>query len=204
MTSSTPPAAPPAQQVRAARARIVDRLPRQTSRALLREVAPDDVEAVHAYRSLPEVTRYLGHPPLALAGARDLVDRWLSDPAGLSVVLERDGEVVGDVRLWLRPSSAMAPATTEEVDAGLGYALHPAHQGHGLASEAVRELVELVLGPGDARRIIARVFAPAQASSALLRRIGFRLDGVDRAAVRSPDDDAWWDDECWSLLREDP
>lgn len=188
---------------REARTRIADRLPRHTSRLVLRELSPDDAEAVHVYRSLPEVTRYLGHPPLDLDGARARVDRWLADPAGLSVVLELDGEVVGDVRLWFRPASAMAPATTEEVDAGLGYALHPAHQGHGLASEAVEELVELVLDAGRVRRITARVFAPARPSSALLRRLGFHLDGIDRAAVLSPDGDTWWDDECWSLLRGD-
>lgn len=158
---------------------------------------------MHAYRSLPEVTRYLGHPPLDVDAARSLVDRWLGDPAGLSVALELEGEVVGDVRLWFRAASAMAPAATEEVDAGLGYALSPDHQGRGLATEAVAEVVRLILGPGGVRRITTRVFAPARPSSTLLRRLGFQLDGVDRAAVLSPDGDAWWDDELWSLLRDD-
>lgn len=202
-TPATPAAAPVPAPVRAARARIARRLPRHTSRLVLREVGPADVRSVHAYRSLPEVTRYLGHPPLDLDAAQERVDRWLADPAGLSVAVELGGEVVGDVRLWFRAASAMAPAATEEVDAGLGYALHPGHQGRGLATEAVRELVDLVMDAGGVRRITARVFAPARPSSALLRRLGFHLDGVDRAAVLSPGGDTWWDDECWSLLRGD-
>ena len=158
---------------------------------------------MHAYRSLPEVTRYLGHPPLDEDGVRQRVVRWLADPAGLSVAVELDGRVIGDVRWWFWQSSAREPAVSEEVDAGLGYALHPGVQGQGLATEAVGGLVQLVLGPGGVRRITARVFAPARPSSALLRRLGFHLDGVDRGAVLSPDGDAWWDDECWSLLRND-
>lgn len=189
--------------VRAARARVAGGLPRHTPRLVLRELRPADAGAVHAYRSLPEVTRYLGHPPLDAAAAQELVGRWLADPAGLTVVLQRDGRVVGDVRLSFRAAAAMAPAATEEVDAGLGYALHPAEQGRGLAMEAVGEVVDLVLGTGGVRRVTARVFAPACPSSALLRRLGFHLDGVDRSAVLSPDGRSWWDDECWSLLRDD-
>ncbi|WP_192498748.1 GNAT family N-acetyltransferase [Ornithinimicrobium pratense] len=192
-----------AAPVSAAHARIAGELPRQTSRLVLRELTPADAAAVHAYRSVPEVTRYLGHPPLDPDGARDLVDRWLADPAGLSVALELDGAVVGDVRLWFWPSSVKAPATSEEVDAGLGYALHPGQQGQGLATEAVGEIVQLVLGPGGIRRITTRVFAAATPSSKLLCRLGFHLDGVDRAAVLAPEGEVWWDDECWSLLRSD-
>lgn len=201
LTTPATPTTP--SSVRAARARVAGRLPRHTSRLVLRELHPADVGAVHAYRSLPEVTRYLGHPPLDPAGAQELVGRWLADPAGLTVVLQRDGRVVGDVRLSFRAAAAMAPAATEQVDAVLGYALHPTEQGRGLATEAVGEVVDLVLGTGGVRRVTARVFAPARPSSALLRRLGFHLDGVDRAAVLSPDGRSWWDDECWSLLRDD-
>lgn len=189
--------------VAATTARILGELPRRTSRLVLRELTVADIDAVHAYRSLPEVTRYLGHPPLDPDGARDLVGRWLEDPAGLTVALELGGEVIGDVRLWFRRSSAMSPAVTEEVDAGLGYALHPDHQRRGLGTEAMGEVVQLLLDTGGVRRITARVFAAARRSSALLRRLGFHLDGVDRAAVLAPDGGAWWDDECWSLLRSD-
>lgn len=190
-------------QVRAAMSRIGAALPLRTDRVLLRPTAADDVAAVHAYRRLPEVSRYLPHEPLDTDGAQALVQRWLDDPAGVSVAIEVDGRVVGDVRLSLRPCSAMTPATTEEVEGWIGYAVHPDHQGRGLATEAVGAVVDLAMTQARVRRLTARVFAGATGSSRLLHRLGFTRDGVERAAVLSPEGDTWWDDESWSLLRDD-
>ncbi|WP_256838004.1 GNAT family N-acetyltransferase [Ornithinimicrobium faecis] len=175
-------------------------LPVTTGRCVLREVRVGDVEAVHAYRGLPEVTRYLGHPPLSREQVAELVAGWRRDRAAVTVVCEQDGQVVGDVRVWCRPSAAMRPATTRHVDAGLGYAFHPAVHGQGLATESAGTVLELVLGPGGVRRVTARVFAPATASARLLARLGFTQDGCDRAAVLAPDGLSWWDDQLWSRL----
>lgn len=206
MTAGTPS---PAVSGAVARSATVLRsaLPRRTQRCLLREVRSSDAAAVHDYRRLEEVSRYLAHPPLAPADAEALVAGWVSDPAAVTVVAELDGRVVGDVRLFFRPASAMRPATTDEVEVWLGYAMHPQVQGRGLARECVGELVALALGDGPvevgARRITARVFAPAVPSSRLLASLGFHLDGVDRSAVLAPDGSTWWDDELWSLLPQD-
>lgn len=181
-------------------AALRDALPLDTSRCRLRAVGRDDVVAVHAYRGLPEVTRFLGHPPLDRQQAGDLVADWLGDGTAVTVLCEVDGLVVGDVRLWFRRSAAMRPATTTQVEAGLGYAFHPRAHGRGLATECVGAVLELVLEPGGVRRVTARVFAPASASSRLLGRLGFTRDGVDRAAVLAPDGRTWWDDELWSRL----
>lgn len=186
-------------------------LPLTTPRLCVRELRADDAAALHSYRSDPEVTRYLGHPPLDPAGVADLVGRWREDPAALTVVAEPapghavggadllGAGVVGDVRVRFRPSSALGPVTTSAVDAAIGYAFHPRAQGRGLATECVRAVLHTLASAG-VRRVTARVFAPARASSRLLGRVGFTLDGVDRAAVLSPDGATWWDDELWSLL----
>ncbi len=71
----------------------------------------------------------------------------------------------------------MAPASTGEWEAQLGYALHPREQGKGLATEAVRAVVVLAFGRLRLRRIGARVFAPAVPSSRLLAKLGLRLEG---------------------------
>lgn len=185
--------------VRAAGA-LSDRLPVSTGRCLLRLVRQGDVPAVLDYRRLPEVAQFLGHPPLDLRRAEDLVAGWVRDSTAVTVVAELDGRVVGDVRLRFRRSSAMSPATTEEVDAALGYAFHPQVQGQGLATECAGTVLELVLRPPLVRRVTARVFAPAARSARLLDRLGFSRDGIDRSAVLAPDGAEWWDDELWSLL----
>lgn len=183
--------------------RIREGLPVLTPRCMLRPLTWEDVDPVWSYRRLPEVARFLAHPPLDRAGAAELVDRLLTDPHQVTVVVEVDDRVVGDVRLFLRRSGAKAPAVTEEVEAGIGYAVHPAVQGQGLATEAARAVVDLAFAEGGVRRITSRVFTPAVASSRLLARIGFTHEGTERAAVLADDGTTWWDDEAWSLLREE-
>jgi len=199
------------EEVREAVAAVRAALPLTAGRCILREARADDAAALHAYRSDPEVTRFLGEPPLDREGVVDLLRRWRDDPAAVSVVTELSegagpselaGQVVGDVRVRFRPASALAPATTSAVDAAIGYAFHPAARGQGLATESVRAVLEAV-GAARARRVTARVFAPAAPSSRLLARLGFTRDGVDRAAVLAPDGSQWWDDELWSLLLPD-
>lgn len=200
--SSPAPAAADHPQVPAAAAALRAALPLTTARATLREVRAGDAGALHAYRSDPSVTRFLSHPPLDEPGVQDLLRRWGREPGAVSVVAVLADRVVGDVRVRFRPASAMAPATTREVDAALGYAFHPDVHGRGLATECVRAVVAAVVGAAGARRVTARVFAPAAPSSRLLERVGFTRDGVDRAAVLSPDGTQWWDDELWSLLAD--
>ena len=187
----------------AAVGRVRETLPVRTRRTVLRPVREDDVAAVLAYRGRPDVAAYLAHPPLDRTAAEELLGGWLADRTAVSVAVELDGRVVGDVRLVVRPGSAKAPATTEEVEGRLGYAVHPDVQGRGLATEAVREVVGLALGVGGLRRLTARVFAPAAASSRVMARLGFTHEGTERAAVLSPDGATWWDDQAWSLLRHE-
>lgn len=192
--------AEPSEDVDRVVAMLRGALPMTTQRCVLREARMGDVEAVHAYRGLPEVTRFLGHPPLDLEQVGELVAGWLGERTAVTVVCEQDEQVVGDVRIWLRRSAAMRPATTAHVDAGLGYAFHPVVHGRGMATESVGAVLEHVLAPGGARRVTARVFAPAAASARVLTRLGFTRDGIDRAAVLAPDGLTWWDDELWSRL----
>lgn len=190
--------AAPEQVVRAAAA-VRDALPLSTQRCVVREVRVQDAGALHGYRSDPQVTQFLGHPPADADEVRRQIGDWLCDPASVSTVVEKDGRVVGDVRVRFRPASALAPATTTRVEAALGYAFHPGVHGQGLATESVRAVLGAALGAG-VRRVTARVFAPAVPSSRLLARLGFTRDGVDRACVLSPDGSRWWDDELWSLV----
>lgn len=176
-------------------------LPLTTTRCLVREVRVADAAQIHTYRSDPESTRFLGHRPLNVDRVAALVREWAEAPAAVTVVAEVDGRVVGDVRLRLRPASAMAPAATTAVEATLGYVFHPSVRGRGLATECVGAIVDLALGPETGvRRVSARVFAPAAPSARLLARLGFTRDGIDRQSVLAPDGATWWDDELWSLL----
>jgi ribosomal-protein-alanine N-acetyltransferase len=62
----------------------------------------------------------------------------------------------------------------------IGYSLLAEHRGQGLASEAVRALIDEAFNYGKLRRIRAYCVPENAPSRALLRRMGFREDGLVR------------------------
>ena len=184
--------------------------PRLTDRLALRPLTLDDVDAVHAYRSLPEVVLHLSHDVLSreqvLTRIAQRVERGRAgadEPLlGLAVEERSTGRVVGDVMLRLEPCHSVASTPAREWEGTIGYALHPDAQGRGLAAEAGAEL--LVIGFRDLglRRITADAYADNIASNRVLRRIGMRHEATIRAKSLGKDG-TWLDDNMWALLREE-
>lgn len=71
----------------------------------------------------------------------------------------------------------------EEGDFTLGYWLGKDYWGQGIATQAVERACRWALGPARARRISAHVFAWNPASSRVLEKNGFQLEGCKRKAV---------------------
>lgn len=184
--------------------------PRATDRLWLRPLTLDDVDAIHAYRRLPEVVVHLSHDVLSReqveARVVARIERGRPGAAepllGLAVEERRSGRVVGDVMLRLEPSHSIASTPTREWEGTIGYALHPDVHGRGLAVEAAGEL--LVIGFRDLglRRITADAYADNLASNRVLRRIGMRHESTTRATSLGKDG-TWLDDNTWALLREE-
>ncbi|MDA3805063.1 GNAT family N-acetyltransferase [Clavibacter sp. CT19] len=142
----------------------------ETPRLRLRRPRAADVDAVHAYRSRPDVARHLGAgtwtrektaAELALYAASAFSRP--DDELVLLVELLATGVVVGEVGLVRR-----------EQGAEVGYVFHPDHGGRGLATEAVSAVVTAALADGSPR-IIARTDAANRSSRALCERLGFTL-----------------------------
>jgi len=184
--------------------------PRLTDRLLLRPLTLDDVDAVHAYRCLPEVVVHLSHDVLTHDEVRERIAQRIErgrpgavEPLlGLAVEERRTGRVVGDVMLRLEACHSIGRAPAQEWEGTIGYALHPDVQGRGLAAEAAAEL--LVIGFRDLglRRITADAYADNIASNRVLRRIGMRHEATVRAKSLGKDG-TWLDDNTWALLREE-
>jgi RimJ/RimL family protein N-acetyltransferase len=184
--------------------------PRVTQRLALRPLTLDDVDAVLAFRSLPEVVVHLSHDVLDREQVRDRIAQRIergrpgaTEPLlGLAVEELRTGRVVGDVMLRIEPCHSIARTPSPEWEGTIGYALHPEVQGRGLAAEAAAEL--LVIGFRDLglRRITADAYADNIASNRVLRRIGMRLEATIRAKSLGKHG-TWLDDNTWALLREE-
>ncbi|HEY2166811.1 MAG TPA: GNAT family protein [Jatrophihabitantaceae bacterium] len=150
--------------------------PLRTDRLVLRPFEPDDAEAIAAYQGLVDVCRYIPYSPRSVADVRQRLDSgaWPStiaaegDAITLGVTLAATGSLIGDVMLrW---------ASSEHATGEIGYVLHPAHTGHGYATEAVRALLPLAFDDMGLHRLFARLDARNSASANVCRRLGMRQE----------------------------
>ena len=141
----------------------------------MRPFIADDVEAVHAMRSDPEVIRYLYGEALSEDEARDLLTKrmgntaWASEGDWLSAaVVERaSGTTVGDLAFhWV---------SKRDKTAEVGFILAPRHQGKGFATEAAGALINWAFTSAGFHRVIGRTEA-RNASARVLEKLGMRLE----------------------------
>jgi RimJ/RimL family protein N-acetyltransferase len=159
--------------------------PVNTDRLRLRPFdASRDVDAMHAYRGLPEACRYVPFEP----STRQQIAERLSNPRfvrsqlehegdalSLAVDLSATGQMIGDVVLFWH--------CQEDRSGEIGYILHPDHQGHGYATEACLALLGLAFDDLGLHRVTAEIDVRNPQSASVARRLGMREEGVRRAAT---------------------
>jgi RimJ/RimL family protein N-acetyltransferase len=148
--------------------------PIRTERLHLRPLTEDDVEALLAYRSVPDVCRYVPFEPMDHAEIRER----LAGPFAttgligegqsltLGAVLAGTGELIGDVVLFFHSRKHRAGE--------IGYILNPDFAGHGYATEAARALLALGFDGLGLHRIVARIDERNETSARVARRLGMR------------------------------
>lgn len=142
----------------------------RTERLAIRRFRGEDAPLLAAYRGDPEVARYQGWSPPSEAEARAFVEEMRAGEPGVrgqwfqfALGLLPDEGLIGDVGLKLRGEE---PATAD-----IGYTLAAAHQGRGLASEAVRAVIAMCFERFGVERVVATIDARNAASLALARRL---------------------------------
>ena len=150
--------------------------PLTTERLVLRPFTPDDFEALYAYQSLPEVTRFLYWETRTPEESREaLTSRMSSDvltTQGQNLVLavywpEADA-VVGEVNLhWV---------SEQHRQGEVGYVFHPIYHGKGLAREATEVMLRLGFEELGLHRIAAHCEARNEPSWRLMERLGMRRE----------------------------
>lgn len=167
-------------------------------RVRLRPFEERDLDAMAAYRGDAEVCRYLPFEPQTADDIRGRIGRLFGrttldgEQAGVILVIERvrDGRVVGDLVLFhLDPQAGSAE---------IGWVVSPAVAGQGLATEAVRALIDTAFGVYGLRRLTARIDAENARSLALAERIGMRREAhhVENAWFKR----RWSDELVYALL----
>lgn len=167
-------------------------------RVRLRPFEERDLDAMAAYRGDAEVCRYLPFEPQTPDDIRGRIGRLFGrttlegERAGLILVIERvsDGRVVGDLVLFhLDPQAGSAE---------IGWVISPAVAGQGLATEAVRALIDTAFGVYGLRRLTARIDAENARSLALAERVGMRREAhhIENAWFKG----RWSDELVYALL----
>jgi RimJ/RimL family protein N-acetyltransferase len=152
--------------------------PVRTERLTLRPAVAEDLAATWQYRRLPEVSRWLTRAPATLEEYRgQFLD---PDRLAMTIVVELEGQVIGDLMLRVEDAWGQAEVAdrVRDVQAELGWVLHPDYAGHGYATEAVRALIALAFDGMGLRRVTAGCFADNEASWRLMERVGMRRETV--------------------------
>ncbi|MEO6881993.1 MAG: GNAT family N-acetyltransferase [Mycobacteriaceae bacterium] len=146
----------------------------QTPRLLLRPFQPRDLDDLLAARSRPEVVRYLYADVLDRRSGADWLrramvqDRLVSPGDVLSLAVEHEGRVIGDVLLrW---------ASGEHRQGEIGFVFDPDAGGRGYATEAVAAVLELAFSGVRLHRVFGQCDARNTASATLMTRLGMRRE----------------------------
>ncbi len=143
-------------------------------RVRLRPFGERDLEAMAAYRGDAEVCRFLPFEPQTPEDIRGRIGYLFGrttlegERGGIILVIEHEGAVIGDLVLFhLDPEAGSAE---------IGWVLSPAASGRGLATEAVRALIDTAFEVYGLRRLVAQIDAANTRSSALAERLGLRRE----------------------------
>jgi RimJ/RimL family protein N-acetyltransferase len=169
-----------------------------TPRLVIRNFEATDFEAVHAYASDPIVTRYTSFGPNSEEETHAFLDRARAAAATTPrldytlAVVERESEtLIGSIGL------VSSDATGQQYS--FGYCFNRAYWGRGLGKEAATAVVVFGFDVLGAHRLWAYVFAGNEPSARILRRLGFRQEGLARQAVFARG--AWHDVLNFARLR---
>jgi ribosomal-protein-alanine N-acetyltransferase len=173
----------------------------ETPRLILRPLDASDVDAVFAYASNPNMTRFTlwdahrdrGDSMAFIDYARSRYAEQIPEPMGIVLRDRQDLGVIGSLGCFW---AARAHNTME-----LGYAIGEPFWGRGLIPEAVRPLIAYAFTHYPVERMQARCFADNRASARVLEKLGWAYEGTLRSSLSRYG--KHWDIRMYSLLKRE-
>jgi RimJ/RimL family protein N-acetyltransferase len=169
----------------------------ETERLVLREFRPADQAAMAAYWADPLYQRYYAELADHDAVVAELVARFIAAQAAqprrawqMAITLRGDDQLIGNCGIRIN--------NPELREANIGYELHPAHWGHGYASEAAHAIVRFGFEDIGLHRIWAETVADNLGSQRVLEKLGMRREAHFREHQWYRD--RWWDTLIYALL----
>jgi ribosomal-protein-alanine N-acetyltransferase len=171
----------------------------ETERLILRKMTPDDAEAVFAYASDPEVTRYViwdTHRTIEDSKAFLELTVGKYENGGepdWGIVYKGDRRFVG--------TCGFADWKAEHARAEMGFVISREYWGRGLMPEAVRAMIAFGFERMGLNRIEARCIAENVASARVMEKAGMTYEG--RLRQREFIKEAYRDIKIYSILRSE-
>ncbi|MDZ4382014.1 MAG: GNAT family protein [Parvibaculum sp.] len=178
-------------------------IPLETPHLILRDFAARDFEAVHAYSSLDEVTRFLVWGPNTPLQTRQTIQAYLDDQKekprqNFDLAIVRKGEGRRGAGQRLIGGVGLKLCDGENLTGEVGYALHPDYWGQGYALEAARMIVHAGFGDLGLQRIIGTCDQRNKASARVMEKLGMRREGVFRQSKYIQGE--WRDEFLYAIL----
>nr|WP_086662880.1 GNAT family N-acetyltransferase [Lentzea kentuckyensis] len=173
--------------------------PLKTERLVLRPFEPGDLDDLHAYRSDPEVCRYLYSEPGPIEETQQRLDKSLTmdelteEGQWLVMAVTLEDRVIGDVVLkWV---------SEKDRQGELGYVFNPAYQGKGYAREAAEAMLRIGFEEMKLHRIAAVCDPRNEPSWRLMERLGMRREAHFRESEMFKGE--WGDCFIYAMLEEE-
>ena len=150
----------------------------ETPRLLLRRMVPEDATMIAKFcndKRVSEMTTSMPHPY-----TREMAEDWLrlqkdqlqkTGEAPFAITLKLGGEFIGVIELCMKPDGLTAE---------VGYWLAPLFWGHGIMTEALREIIRYGFEEKNLKRIEARYFTGNPASGRVQEKAGMRKEGLHK------------------------
>jgi ribosomal-protein-alanine N-acetyltransferase len=171
----------------------------ETDRLILRRMTPSDAEAVFAYASDPEVTRYVvwdTHRSIqdSRAFLELAVQKYKSGgEPDWGIVYKGDHHFVG--------TCGFVGWDVDHARAEIGYVLSRKYWGRGLMPEALRAMIAFGFERMGLNRIEARCIAENTTSARVMEKVGMTYEGTLRQ--RELIKDAYRDMKLYAILRSE-
>lgn len=179
----------------------VPSLPMTTERLTLRGLTRGDLDAVYAYRSREDVSRYLCERVMT---RQDCLDTLIEATTALRFAAPGDRLITGIVRRdtgKLIGEMVLTWCPSDNGQGEIGYLLHPDHTGLGFATEAAEVMLQVGFDGLKLHRISARCDARNSASVAVMRRLGMAQEAHLRETRLAHG--LWSDDLVFALLERE-
>ncbi len=157
---------------------LKDLLTLETERLILRKMTPDDAEAVFAYASDPEVSRYtLWETHRSIEDSRAFLELVIQKyenggEPDWGIIYRGDHHFVG--------ACGLVNWEAEHARAEAGFVLSREYWGRGLMPEAVRAMIRFGFEAMNLNRIEARCIAENVASARVMEKAGMAYEGTLR------------------------